>query len=953
MRVGSSAVYTNFINNQQRNLSNLLEVNNQISSGLKIQFGYQNSTVYQDTLRLINEKATLLQVSDSTQKAKTYSDNTDVAISQMKEALESFKVKLVHAANDVHSPTSYAALAGDLEALMFNVLDVANTSINGNFLFSGTNMKQKPFDELGNYYGNNEKIKAQAGDRLELPYNTDGYTLMFGMDANYAKRMTTNMPLWNQTQLHHRVLDKTDPYGVDTQTPIQGTDSIRDLVGQPDDSQPTYFYLRGRRPDGEAFKSRIEMDNFGTVNDLLNQIGREMGNTNLSKAVDVTLSEFGHIEIKDVKSGRMLTDFHMVGSSLKTDDINEITATEDALIFEFNKSGYGYARTEEAVATRQDVFDNRIFRFNTTLRRQDNEDEATKYDTVQSVMGGNVDQLTLNINGIDRTIPITIHTTLENLMGEIKTALQADLGGSFDVDLLNGNLAIYDNAASGPSVPDEEKIHSLLQGIRLTAQNTGGEKVLAFAANDAVSYDRARFEKAGSVLSATVSQTLRADSSYATAQTELSAVAGTGSLEEKKLHLEIADITGQRKLVEVTLRDIPDENGRLSTFQVIEPTPGPVYDIFDQNGNQTTASGYTKQTLIPYADGLQVKEENLKGVTYQQLMSVMGMTLSGNLPADGSYEAWNKAAADSLKQVEASLDNTGKLKVKDLTTSQSKMQISLFDADTDRFDSYNHVSTKGLLQTYTGAKGEPGWDIKDTRTDRPLSEVFGFNFTGNLVLSGTDYNGNAATVTLNENNTLQELRDALDSGFGDGPGNGGFVTEIIEGRLIVRDNTNLGVSPVSINFAFEGATIDMQVDKSPALTFAANNALTIDQARVNIFGQMREAIAAVKTGQTRPDGNSDLAARNMGIQNAIYMIDHMLDHLNQIHTKNGAVGIALQLTYEKSEMMVLNVSELKSMVLDADIGEAVMRMNQQSIAYQALLSTIGRINQLSLVNFLK
>ena len=246
MRVGSSAVYTNFINNQQRNLVNLLEVNNQISSGLKIQFGYQDNTIYQDTLRLINEKATLHQISDSTQKAKTYSDNTDVAISQMKEALESFKVKLVQAANDVHSPTSYNALAGDLEALMFNVLDVANTSINGNFLFSGTNMKQKPFDDEGNYYGNDQKIKAQAGDRLELPYNTDGYTLMSGIDPTYAKRMTTNMPLWNQTQLHHRTLDKTDPYGVDTQTPIRGTDTIRDLVGQPDDTQPTFFYLRGR-----------------------------------------------------------------------------------------------------------------------------------------------------------------------------------------------------------------------------------------------------------------------------------------------------------------------------------------------------------------------------------------------------------------------------------------------------------------------------------------------------------------------------------------------------------------------------------------------------------------------------------------------------------------------------------------------------------------------------------
>jgi flagellar hook-associated protein 3 FlgL len=953
MRVGSSSIYNNFMANQQKNLSELLKVNNQISSGKKIQFGYQDTTTYQDTLRLINEKATLNQVSDTTQKARTHSDNSDVAISQIKESLETFKVKLTQAANDVHSPASYRALAGDLQALKLNILDVANTSINGNFLFSGTNMKQKPFDETGAYHGNDQRIYAQAGDRLEIPYNIDGKSLMMGMDESYAKRMTTNVTLLNQTELNHRVLSKTDPYGVDTEVPIKGTDSIRDLIGQPDDSAETHFYMRGQRPDGESFKARVALDNFGTVNDLLEQIGRQMGNTAIFEAVDVTLGPKGHIEIKDIKSGRMLTDFHMVASNAAVDDVTELTGMENAKIFEFNKSNYAFSRTSDEMATKQDYYDPRRFDFGVTLRRQDSEAIATKYDTVQSVMGENVDEVAVSINGNERTYGITIATTIEDLMASVQNDLQNDLGGKFDVDIQRGKIGIFDLNASHPDTPDEEKIPSQLDGVNIRAQNSAGEAVHAFATNDALGYDRARFEKEGALLTAAVSQVKRADSQYATAETQLIEVAGTDSLDEKRFHLEGLDINGDRQLVEITLRDTPDENGRLSTFQVIEPAAGEVYDIYDKSGKQTTAGGYDELEQIPYADGLERHEQARTGVTYQQLFNVMGMALSGNLPQDDDFDSWSAAVAEADKQIDIGLNRSGEIEVRDLTTSQSKMQVSLYDADTDRFDPGDRILDKGLLQTYTGTKGEPGWDIQESRPNRPLSEVAGFNFSGGVTISGTDINGNAATVTLNETNTLQELRDAIDTTFGDGPGNGGFVTDVIDGRLIVRDNTNPDESPVEIDFLFNDAAIDSQRDRAPAMTFMANNALTIDEPRVDIFEQLDMAIQAVYQGQTRPDGNSETAARSIGIQNAIYALDHIHDHVNQIHTQNGSVGIALELTYEKSEMMELNVSELKSMVLDADIGEAIMKMNQRTVAYQALLSTIGRINQLSLVNYLR
>ena len=83
------------------------------------------------------------------------------------------------------------------------------------------------------------------------------------------------------------------------------------------------------------------------------------------------------------------------------------------------------------------------------------------------------------------------------------------------------------------------------------------------------------------------------------------------------------------------------------------------------------------------------------------------------------------------------------------------------------------------------------------------------------------------------------------------------------------------------------------------------------------------------------------------------MVEHLFDHVIRKQTENGSHGQALQLSFEKSEITLLNVAQLKSMVLDTDIGAAVTELNTRSVSYQAMLSTIGKINSLSLINYLR
>jgi len=533
MRVGSFGVYDQFVQNQNSALQDLLRVNNQLSSGKKIQYGFEDSNVYVDTLRLDSEESTLKQISDTTQKATTFSNNTDVAMNQLKGAMEEFKIKLLQAANGVHSETSMKAIAGDLEALKLHMLDTANTSINGNYLFSGSNLKQKPFDEEGNYYGNDQKIKAMAGDKLQIAYNIDGEGMFFGNDVDYSKSITTNVKKFNMVQLHHRALSAEDPEGIDVEATIDRTDTIKELVGQPDDSMPTTFYIRGKQANGVPFKEKFDMTNNAKISDLLDKIGRAFGNTKLFKAVDVQMSEHGQIEITDIKKGRMLTDFHMVAADRNVNDLDELAELDDVHIMEFQKSGFSYPRTHSTIKSSHDFYDQRFFEANATMRDEYTDKVAESTDNAKDIFGEEVDQVTINVNGTDYTHSVTALTDMSDILASLKSDLEAKTGSTFDVSMRDGRIAVYDNSASEPGA--EVTVPTLLNSFSITTQNsTTGSDVVSFSDLESVNYDQARFEKDGAVLKSNVSQVVQATSEYATKGTSLIEVAGVKSLDEKK-----------------------------------------------------------------------------------------------------------------------------------------------------------------------------------------------------------------------------------------------------------------------------------------------------------------------------------------------------------------------------------------------------------------------------------
>ncbi|RAX58208.1 hypothetical protein CCZ01_03800 [Helicobacter monodelphidis] len=328
MRIGYASRYTSFHNYQQNLMSGMTDNLYKISSGRDFQFGYQNASNFSKGLGLMNSVNLIGQTIRLSENAKTFTANSGNAIKGMVTAVEQFNQKMVQAANDSNNSTSLQAIAQDLRGIRATLLSLANTQVNGDFIFAGSAVTKRPFNADGTYNGNSQLLQAVLGDKNSLPYNITGSELFFGMNSDHHREIVSNVKHYNQSYLNPGIMDEVNRTELPKEVYLTAEDTLRDLVGDNDwntsNNAPEVFYVQGVRPDGSSFKAKFSLDvNFkDTVNksdatkvqDLLDKIGELYGNTSDNKVVDVTLNEYGQINIKDMTAGRSNIDFYMVSS---------------------------------------------------------------------------------------------------------------------------------------------------------------------------------------------------------------------------------------------------------------------------------------------------------------------------------------------------------------------------------------------------------------------------------------------------------------------------------------------------------------------------------------------------------------------------------------------------------------------------------------------------------------
>ncbi|GAA6783814.1 flagellar hook-associated protein FlgL [Helicobacter pylori] len=691
MRVTFGSKY-NQMNNYQNALQNKInDANTQIASGLKIRYGYQNSDINNQNLKFQYEENTLDQGIDVAQNAYTSTLNTDKALQEFSKTMETFKTKLIQSANDMHSETSRTAIANDLERLREHMMNVANTSIGGEFLFGGSKVDRPPIDSEGKYHGNGEDLNALISSDNLVPYNISGQDLFLGADKDKHKLITTNIKLLNQNKLHPDVMDALEHSSLPEEVFIKPSDTLRELIGD-NDKDPTndpkeFFYLQGIRPDGSSFKEKFALskayqnkESATKVSDLLDKIGHAYGNTSQNKVVDVSLNNWGQIEIKNLTPGSENLDFHLISSDGDFDDLDALRSSVKR-VTEYVKSAFVTDRSLSQVKAVPNMYNPRVLEIPSVFVTKDNV-LANKNTKLSEIFGDSVETLKINASRLDDTsaikipnlpigldIPILLDVK-NSTIKDLKDAIKERFNNEVDVEIeTNGRLRIIDNSSNQSPI-----------SFALSALDQKGLEVAGIPTNNASEYQKTYFNKEGAKLESNVAQI--AQNGTANGSTKLSEVAN-GSLENSVFNMKLNDVNGSFLEAQMIL----DNNGAFLSLP-----NGIKIPLYDPTSADIQASKPNEVTYRQLMDAMSIalNYSNADPAIYQQI--------SDNPTSKESKERFIELLKQAKGNLSVNLNEEGKVIIQDNMHSNTKMQFMLFDKDANDFSQNALHSDKPSLK---------------------------------------------------------------------------------------------------------------------------------------------------------------------------------------------------------------------------------------------------------------
>ncbi|MDD3146143.1 MAG: flagellar hook-associated protein FlgL [Candidatus Riflebacteria bacterium] len=192
MRVTNQWIVNSFVNQINRNNTDLSDMQIKISSGKKYirasESPVDNALTMQNKVE-INENNQFIRNIDN---AKDWYNNTDGAMTSIESTLQRVRDLAVEGANDTLVQQDRDAIAKEIDELMLHLVDVGNTQIAGEYIFAGNDVNSRPFSALTGLtpgYNNGVVTHSLGEDRPGVNKNSP-IDILYDGDA---KRITTEI----------------------------------------------------------------------------------------------------------------------------------------------------------------------------------------------------------------------------------------------------------------------------------------------------------------------------------------------------------------------------------------------------------------------------------------------------------------------------------------------------------------------------------------------------------------------------------------------------------------------------------------------------------------------------------------------------------------------------------------------------------------------------------------
>ena len=215
MRVTNKMISDRVLFNIQTSLKRIAKLHDQLSSGYKVRYPSDDAVVAKRASDILTRKRELEQFQRSVDHVQTYVNAYDSALQTVSSITQRLRELLVRAANGTLSKAEREAIAEEIDKIKENLVEVANTRIGNEYIFSGYDVFSQPVEnENGTWKISTLPASDKSRSILVLGHSIDyGVTAsevfeldsgknVFQMLEEVSATLRSNL---NETQISERV----------------------------------------------------------------------------------------------------------------------------------------------------------------------------------------------------------------------------------------------------------------------------------------------------------------------------------------------------------------------------------------------------------------------------------------------------------------------------------------------------------------------------------------------------------------------------------------------------------------------------------------------------------------------------------------------------------------------------------------------------------------------------
>lgn len=270
MRITNSMISRNLLNNLNRNLEYLSKIQNQMSSGKTVSKPSDDPVNVARIMRLQSMVQVQEKYQTNMENAQGYIDNAESSLDTVSDVLNRARELAIDGANGDMSESDRLVVSAEVDELIDEILEVANSSFDGRYIFGGFKTEASPFSRSGDtitYGGDDGELQWEVAEGVTIPVNIPG-DVIFG---NYDEDTGTGSGVFDALVSLKKALENNDAGS------LGGT-----VLGKIDDASVN---ISSQRAVYGARSNRLEVS----------QDRASQSNTNLtevlSKLEDVDLAE--------------------------------------------------------------------------------------------------------------------------------------------------------------------------------------------------------------------------------------------------------------------------------------------------------------------------------------------------------------------------------------------------------------------------------------------------------------------------------------------------------------------------------------------------------------------------------------------------------------------------------------------------------------------------------------